>query len=291
MINKAQNERDRRQMSPYAKVGRIAGQTLRGWLRHAMEKLLISNGVSVCHPLSRISATSDRNKDYFKEDIKQGYHSRGECAENGGCLIYQLFGDLDVPGNLIVPSAYFYPTTSGNGAATTEINKIFGTIGGGRVEITHCSPRARAHTHQTYMAMDMIVGVMIKAPVNLVLIQANRTHEVVLLKTLEFLKSMNQEYEYSYLLGGMRTAGYGRAALLPLKPKEKKTRQKSLIADDEEVGEPVEGHRTYRIQFKLTKREGEKLDREFLAIIAKEKEKFPIAQEITNVEETAEATL
>ncbi|MFX1293339.1 MAG: hypothetical protein ACFFD2_00575, partial [Promethearchaeota archaeon] len=223
MITHATNDRDRKQTSPYVKVGRISGQTLRGWIRHAMEKLLISNGVSVCHPISKISATSSRNIHYFKEDLAIGYHSRGECADEGGCLIYQLFGDLDYPGNIIIPSAYFYPTITGNGSATTEINKVFGSVGSGRVELTHCSPRARAQSHQTYMSMDTIVGVMIKVPLNLILIQANHDHEIILLKTLQFLKTMNQEYEYDHLLGGMRGQGYGRAVILPMKKNKKKS--------------------------------------------------------------------
>ncbi|NVM29077.1 MAG: hypothetical protein HWN65_09545 [Candidatus Helarchaeota archaeon] len=290
MVGQAKNERDRRQTSPFAKVGRIAGQTIRGWIRHTMEKLLLMNGVSVCHPISKISATSDRNKEYFKEDLTLGYHSRGDCAEKGGCLIYQIFGDLDAPGNLIVPSAYFYPTTTGNGRVTKEINKVFGSVGGGRIELTHCSPRARAKSHRTYMSMETIVGVMIKAPVNLILIQANRDHEVALLKTLEFLKTMNQEYEYDFLLGGMRGQGYGRAALLPMMQKSKKTKQKSL-APNEEGEELEEGNGTYKIQFKLTKPQGEKLEQDFQSIIAKEKKRFSPSMEDIDVKEVVEASL
>ncbi len=274
MVGQAKSERDRKQTSPYAKVGRIAGQTIRGWIRHAMEKLLLTNGVSVCHPISKISATSDRNKNYYKEDLVIGYHSRGECADQGGCLLYQIFGDLNAPGNLIVPSAYYYPTTSGNGTATREINKLFGSVGGGRIELTHSSPRARAKSHQTYMSMETIVGVMIKAPVNLLLIQNNRAHEIVLLKTLEFLKIMNQEYQYDYLLGGMRGQGYGRAAILPMEKKTKKkmATQKSLTSSEnlDTPGE-VSG---YKIQFKLTKPQSEKLEAEFQTVITKEKTKF-----------------
>lgn len=290
MVGQAKNERDRRQTSPFAKVGRIAGQTIRGWIRHAMEKLLLLNGVSVCHPISKISATSDRNKDYFKRDLVVGYHSRGECADQGGCLLYQIFGDLDAPGNLIVPSAYFYPTTSGNGTITKEINKIFGSVGRGRIELTHSSPRARAKSHQTYMSMETIVGVMIKAPVNLVLIQNNRVHEIVLLKTLEFLKVMNQEYQYDYLLGGMRGQGYGRAALLPMekKTKKKKATQKSLTSSEEmDKSEEVTG---YKIQFKLIKPQSEKLEAEFQTIITKEKTKFSKDSETQKEIEIEEAS-
>jgi len=282
MMNNAQNERERKQTSPYAKVGRIAGQTIRGWLRHAMEKLLLENGVSVCHPLSSISIrggnSSKRNQEYYDRDLSLGYHPRGECAEEGGCLIYQLFGDLNIPGNLIVPSAYFYPTTTGNGSATTGMNKVFGSIGGGRVELTHVSPRARDRSHQTYMSMETVVGVMIETPLNLILVNENPAHEVVLLKALEYLKVLNQEYEFDHLLGGMRGQGYGRAAILP-KVKMKKPTKDPSSADEEDTSETDETDEEaarYRIQFKLTKKRRERLEREFQSVLAQEKVKFPL---------------
>lgn len=281
MINQAKSERDRRLTSPYAKIGRISGQTIRGWIRHSMEKLFISNGVSVCHPISQISATNKRNKEYFKADLALGYHSRGECAGNEGCLLYQMFGDLDKPGNLIVPSVYFFPTTTGDGTATTEVNRIFGTIGGGRIELTHCSPRARTNSHQTYMSMETIVGVMIKAPLNLILIDDNRDHEIALLKTLQFLKEMNQEYVYDFLLGGMRGQGYGRAALLPMekkKAKKEKSKQKTLSSEESpELSDQEPSDETgYKIQFELTKLQTVKLEQEFQTLIKKIKQKFPV---------------
>jgi len=67
MINNAKNEADRKKMSPFAKLGRVAGQSIRGWIRHAMEKLLIQQGVSVCHPLNSPSVTADRNKDFLRK--------------------------------------------------------------------------------------------------------------------------------------------------------------------------------------------------------------------------------
>ena len=125
MIPQPKSAAARKKMSPYAKLGRISGHTVRGWLRHAAEKLLIEHGVSVCHPLSRMSVTNKRNKGYFKKDLALGYHERGGCKDQGGCLIYNLFGDLDKLGNLMVQSVYFFPTTSGSGAATKNINKFF----------------------------------------------------------------------------------------------------------------------------------------------------------------------
>lgn len=281
MVGHAKNERDRKQTSPFVKVGRVGGQTIRGWIRHAMEKLLISNGVSVCHPISRISATSDRNKEYFKEDLAVGYHSRGDCADRGGCLIYQLFGDLDFPGNLIVPSAYFYPTTTGNGTATKDLNRVFRSIGGGRIELAHVSPRARAQSHQTYMSMETIVGIMIKAPMELVLIEENPDHEIALLMTLEFLKKANQDYEYDHLLGGMRGQGYGRAALLPMVKKSSKKKTRQTLLSEEEIDEEKEEEETesgYKIQFELTRPQSTKLEAAFQALISREKAKFQIMQ-------------
>ena len=286
MINHAKNERDRKLTSPYAKVGRVSGHTIRGWLRHAMEKLLIESGVSVCHPLPRISVSggnsSKRNREYFTRDLALGYHARGECADQGGCLIYQIFGDLSVPGNLIVPSAYFYPTTTGNGTATKELNMLFGSVGGGRVEIAHCSPRARAQSHQTYMSIETVVGVMIKAPLNLILVEANPEHQVVIQKAMEFLKVMNQEYQYDFLLGGMRGQGYGRAAILPMKPKTargaRKTDQTTPDANEQVEPQDTGNNGGYTIQFKLTKPQSEKLEQKFQTIIVNEVAKFPLSR-------------
>jgi len=278
MFNHAKNELERKHISPFAKIGRISGQSLRGWLRHAIEKLLLQHGVSVCHPLAQMSVTSDRNKKYYtEEDLTLGYHPRGSCADEGGCLVYQMFGDLDAPGNLVTPSVYFYPTTTGDGTATKEINKVFGTIGGGRIEITHCSPRARKNTHQTYMAIESAAGVMIKAPIHLILKGGNKDHEVVLLKALEFLKTMVQGYEFDFLLGGMRDQGYGRAAILPMVPKKKKSRSKTLVPEEEDANE---NNGSLTIQFKLKNTDATKLDADFLAIVEKEKTRFPVEKKV-----------
>lgn len=276
MFNHPRNELERKRITPFAKVGRLSGQTLRGWLRHAVEKLLLQQGVSVCHPLTRISVTSARNKKYYnEEDLPLGYHPRGACAEEGGCLVYQMFGDLNVPGNLVTPSVYFYPTSSGDGAATKEINKVFGSVGGGRLEITHCSPRARKNTHQTYMSMETVAGVMIKAPVNLILKDGNEDHELLLLKALDFLKTMVQGYEFDFLLGGMRDQGYGRAAILPMMRESRKSKKDDQIPQ-EGGNDQKEGKGPLKIQFKLKKADAEKLDFGFLTVIEKEKARFPI---------------
>ncbi len=82
MVSHPKSEAERKSQSPFSKLGRIGGQTIRGWLRHAVEKLLLQNGISVCHPLCTISITADRNKDYFRNDLLRGYHPRGECSDD-----------------------------------------------------------------------------------------------------------------------------------------------------------------------------------------------------------------
>ncbi|MHA1650101.1 MAG: hypothetical protein ACTSYB_07890 [Candidatus Helarchaeota archaeon] len=244
-----------------------------------MEKLLLQHGVSVCHPLSTISITADRNKDYFKNDLALGYHPRGECKAEGGCPIYRLFGDLDCAGNLMVSSVYFYPTTSGNGTITKNINKLFAGVGSGRLEVINNSPRCRSRSHQVYLTVEHLAGVMIEAPFKLILRNPDRDQEVLLLKTLEFLKIKVQQNEFDFMLGGMRTAGYGKGAILPIKPKKaRKSRNKSLISgEDTEVVPPKEEiPKTYTIQFKLKAAEAGKLEAAFQDVIKRWRAKFPI---------------
>ena len=265
MISHPKTALDRKRMSPYAKLGRISGHTVRGWLRHAAEKLLIQHGVSICHPLAKISVTNDRNKKYYAKDLELGYHPRGECKENGGCLLYNLFGDLDKMGNLMVQSVYFYPTSTGDGTATRNVNRFFKSVGGGRLEVINSSPRARAETHQTYMTIEDVVGVMIEAPFRLILRNENSDHEIVLLKTLEFLKVMVQEYNIDFMLGGMRNSGYGRAAILPLKPSRKISKKNET---SNESKEEVTGQ--LKIQFALKNSEVVELNKKFEDVVNQE---------------------
>ena len=291
MITHPKNEADRKKQAPFSKLGRIGGQTLRGWVRHAMEKLLLQHGVSVCHPLSEISITADRNKDYFQNDIALGYHPRGACRAEGGCPIYRMFGDLDYPGNLMVSSVYFYPTTSGNGTVTKNINKLFGGVGSGRLEVINNSPRCRSKSHQVYLTVENLVGVMIEAPLKLIFREPDRDQEVLLLKTLEFLKIKAQQNEFEFLLGGMRTSGYGKGAILPIKPKKtRKTRNKSLLSEeDTEVVSPKdEIPKTYTIQFKLKAVEAAKLETAFQNAVRRWREKFPISWEDSPKDEEKE---
>ena len=281
MFTHAKNESERKKQSPFTKVGRIGGQTIKGWIRHAMAKLLISRGVSACHPLLGSSVTSDRNKEYFKSDLAIGYHPRGECKSEGGCIMYHMFGDLDVPANLMVTSVYFYPSTTGNSSATKNINRAFGSVGSGRCEMIKSSPRCQSSTHQTYMSIEHVAGVMIEAPFKLVLRNSNPDQEVVLRKTLQFLNDMVGNEEFDFLLGGMRTAGYGRAKVLPLVPKKRRRASNTNAQEpDEEPAESEGGdRRNYKIQFKLKRADAENLEKQFESVIAREKEKFPISNE------------
>lgn len=183
-----------------------------------MEKLLIENGISICHPLPKNTITNERNKKYYENDLKLGYHPRGQCEDKGGCPVYQIWGDLDKPSNLIVPSVYFYPS-AGGGTLTSNLNKILGTMGKGRVEITHNSPRERDSTHQTYMTTETIIGSCIESPFNLVLREDNELHEVLIYKTLEFLYEKNTNLDFKFRLGGKRTSGYGIAFVVRVNDK------------------------------------------------------------------------
>lgn len=286
MITNPKNEADRKKQSPFAKVGRVPGQSIKGWLRHAMSKLLIDQGVSVCHPLSEVSVTAERNKEYFEQDLAIGYHSRGSCQANGGCLIYQLFGDLNKPANLMTKSVYFYPSTSGNGTATTNLNKAFGTVGSGRIEIINSSPRCQKETHLVFLTVEHVSGVAIEAPLKLILRQSNPDYEIVVLKTLDYLNTMVQNEEFDFLLGGMRSSGYGRAKVLPLIPKKAKTNKTktgeteiSELETDGNGSEAEESAKGYKIQFKYKKEEAANLDEKFQKIAIREREKFPIKSE------------
>jgi hypothetical protein len=294
LITHAKNEMDRKKQSPFAKLGRIGGQTLRGWLRHAIEQLFLQNGVSVCHPLNTISVTADRTRPYFQDDVAAGYHSRGDCKAAGGCPIYNLFGDLEQPGNLMVQSVYFFPTTSGDGTVTKNVNKVFASMGSGRVEVINNSPRCRTKTHLVFMTVEHLAGVMIEAPFKLILRQPNPSQEIIIAKGLEFLTKMVQEYQFDFMLGGMRSAGYGRAAVLPVEPKKAKKRSKNGASDEavEDQGDAGdEEAKGYKIQFSMKKEDAENLEKEFQQLVALERTKFPIVKEeaVKNVQDTPPA--
>jgi hypothetical protein len=121
-----------------------------------------------------------------------------------------MFGDLNKPSNLIVTPIYFYPSTGG-GTSAGNLNKITNTIGKGRLEIDHASPRKRSDTHQTYMSTETIVGSYIEAPWTLIIRDGGELYEILLWKTLEFLFEKNEGWDFDFLIGGDRTAGCGQA--------------------------------------------------------------------------------
>jgi len=211
---RSQGIADQKKLSNFIKLGRIPSESLKGWLRNAFEYVLLKHGISVCHPLPANTITADRNKEAYKKDLELGYHPRGDCKSEGGCLLLRLFGDLDLPGNLIVPSVYFYPANGG--AITKNHSKLFGTIGTGRLELTNDSPRVRHNGHQPYLTTETTIGTTIQAPLKLILRENDESQEIVLLKTLEFLhkKLTGDNYEFKFMLAGKRTRGYGRAALV-----------------------------------------------------------------------------
>jgi len=124
---------------------------------------------------------------------------------------------------------------------------------------------------------------MIEAPFKLILRQPNPFHEIIIAKGLEFLNAMVKGYEFDFLLGGMRSAGYGRAALLPIEPKKAKKRGKNANSDEELVelanNNKEEESKDYKIQFNMKKEDAEDLEKEFQEVITSEREKFPIKKE------------
>ncbi len=191
---KSQGANDQKSLSNFVKYGRIPASSLKGCLRHGMEKMLLECGISICHPLPQNTITNKRNKEIYEKDLMLGYHPRGACAENGGaCPILDLWGDLDRPGKIIVPSIFFYPS-QGGGAAMKNISKVFGEVGTGRVEIERNSPRCRSDLHKTYMTTETVVYAIIDAPLTIVLKDDDELFEVLIYKTLEFLYEKNQNY-------------------------------------------------------------------------------------------------
>ena len=106
------------------------------------------------------------------------------------------------------------------------------------MEMINSSPRCQSDTHQVYMTIEHVSGVAIEAPLKFILREDNPDHETVLLKTLRFLNEMVQNEEFDFLLGGMRTQGYGRAVALPLIPKKKREKRRrknaSLLEEENE---------------------------------------------------------
>lgn len=258
-FSQSQGIANQKKMSNYVKLGRIPSESIRGWIRNAMEHLLLENGVSICHPLPENTITAERNKPLYKEDLNLGYHPRGDCAKMSGCIIYHMFGDLDKPGNLMTPAVFFYPT-SGDGTITKDHNKIFNSIGGGRLEISNNSPRVRNNSHQPYMTTETVIGTAIKAPFNLILRQDDEFQKILVLKTLEYLYEKNTNFDFPFMLGGKRILGYGRAVAVFVNEKENfLTQNRNCIG--------------------IKKEEAELINEKFEKYIELERQKFPINKE------------
>jgi len=156
--------------------------------------------------------TADRNKKLFKRDLTLNYHPRGQCEKKGGCIIYRMWGDLDKPSNIIIPSVYFYPANTPVFAKNHV--KIFGNIGTGRLEIANQSPRERFESKTPFLCSENLCGVIIEAPITIILRKKDEFQKVLLYKTLEFLFNKVINNEFKFLLGGKRTSGYGRAVIV-----------------------------------------------------------------------------
>lgn len=278
MINAPKNDADRKKMTPYAKVGRLGGQSIRGWIRFGLERLLIENGVSPCHPLAENSITGSRNKEYFKEDSSAGYHPRASCASNGngGCLVFKLFGHLNAPGNLLTSGVFFYPTTTGNGTATKDINRFFGDVGSGRVDIIQSSPRKRKGSHQVYLTTQTLVATMVRAPLKLVFHTPDPNQEIVVLKTLDYINQKVKDCEYDFLFAGLRNQGYGFAGIVPII--EKKSKKNKVKDSQDESDDEASSSENHKLQFKRTKKEASELNAEFARIMEEERKKFPLKE-------------
>jgi len=251
-FNKSQGIEDQRKISNFTKIGRIPASSIRGWIRHGMESLLIGNDISVCHPLSDISVTAEKTKTMYQNDLQKGYHSRGDCTKKhtDGCIIYRLFGDLNNISKIIIPSIYYYP------ANTNSISK-FSNIGTGRTEINRNSPRCRHDGVGVYLTTEHTVAVCVTAPITIVLTDLTDVGEVLLYKTLEYLYKKVENYDYRFYLGGNRTMGGGRAVILY--SEDGKYHKRGIIG--------------------LSKKKFEVIDKRFEEIIKKEKELFPIEKE------------
>jgi hypothetical protein len=210
--------------------------------------------------------TSESNKELYIKDLKMGYHPRGLCEKEGGCLIYRLFGDLSIAGKFIVPSVYFYPANNG-GNTFRNLQKAFGgSIGGGRLEIARNSPRGRSGlASQPYMTTETWVGVMIHAPFELVIHDDDERYKILVLKTLEFLADKIDNQEYSFMLGGKRGDKYGRA--------------KAVFIN--ESGNFLQRGRN---NIGLKDDVAAEIDKKFQELVVEEKEKFPIKKVEENKE-------
>ncbi|MHA1269822.1 MAG: RAMP superfamily CRISPR-associated protein [Candidatus Helarchaeota archaeon] len=252
-FNSSKGIQDQKIISSFVKLGRLPSSSIRGWIRHAMEKLLLKHGISICHPLPENVMTAKTNQKRLEADLKLGYHPRASCIKQGGCILYKIFGDLNVPSTLIIPSIYFYPAKN---SQFKNHQKIF-NIGNGRIELERNSPRARIDGVGTYMTSESPVGIYIESPFTVILRDGCEAYEPILLKTFEFLSEKVLNWEYEFLLGGKRSFGFGRAVIVSLSEKGN-----FLTKNRNSIGIPIE--------------KSKEIDEKFFELIKKEKEKFPI---------------
>ena len=250
---------DQKTLSNFTKLGRVSGSSIRGYLRHGVEKLLLREKISVCHPLPANVIVNERNKKIYERDLRLGYHARNSCSDRNYCLLFQMFGDIGVPSNVLINSVYFYPTGNG-GTITKNHNKIFSNIGKGRLELNRNSPRSRSDGHSPFMTLESISATMIEAPFKLILREKNETHRIVLLKALEFLFEQNVNSNFTFMLGGHRSSGSGKA----------------VIVFTNENGNYISKSRNV---LGIKKEDAEEIDRKFKEIVKIEREKFPITEE------------
>ena len=264
-FGKSQGIEDQKTLSSFTKLGRVNSESIKGWLRYNLEQMLLEYGVSPCHCLPRNVMTAERNKIAYEKDLALGYHERASCVDKGKCLVLKLYGTLDMPGNLIIPSCYYYPAN--NGAITKNHNKLFGSIGIGRTEIVNSSPRVRHNGHQPYLTTEKIVGTAIQAPLKLILRKKDEKQHVLLIKLLEYIhgKLTGDNYSFENMLGGGRTNGHGRCVLVFLN----------------ESGNYITKNRNV---LGMKKEKAEEINKKFKEIIKEEREKFPIKKRDLTVE-------
>ena len=107
------------------------------------------------------------------------------------------------------------------------------------------------------MTGETIVGSIIEAPFNLILREDNELHEILIYKTLEFLFEKNTHSEFTFLIGGKRSSGYGRAVAVKINEKGK-----YLVKNRNSLG--------------IEKDEADLIDNRFNQLIMELQEKFPI---------------
>lgn len=190
----------------------ISPFSLRGWLRHSIESYLIENGIEVCHPMNKDSKPSKENKatgrKYIEEDMEYGYHSQGQCLENGkpGCLIVQMFGSLTKPGTLMQKQVITQPVIGRR--------DFTHGIGSGSYRMVQVSPTTRSplgirepfRTHETDIVAFMDVPWRIKIREN-VPEDKTKIYTGLLCRAADHMDTNREDFFRQ--LGGKRNMGCG----------------------------------------------------------------------------------